>query len=79
MAEDNSAELERLRREIAVLQQRLGEREEVSQSGAGAIAVSDSVAAGQGGAAIGGNVTGPVIVAGTGANIVIGEQSITMV
>jgi hypothetical protein len=64
--------------QIAELQRRLGERVQVSQSGSGATAVSDSVAAGQGGAAIGGNVTGPVIVAGNGANIVIGEQPITM-
>jgi formylglycine-generating enzyme required for sulfatase activity/energy-coupling factor transporter ATP-binding protein EcfA2 len=64
--------------QIAELQQRLREATGVSQSGSGAVATAGGVAAGEGGAAVGGNVTGPLIVAGDGANSVIGEQPVRM-
>lgn len=64
--------------QIAELQQRLHEAMGVSQSGSGAVVTAGGVAAGEGGAAVGGNVAGPLIVAGDGANIVIGEQPVRM-
>jgi ABC-type glutathione transport system ATPase component len=64
--------------QIAELQQRLREATGVSQSGSGAVATAGGVAAGKRGAAVGGNVAGPVIVAGDGASIIIGEQPVHM-
>lgn len=68
------AELERL---LATAQREAGDT--ITNTGSGAVATHGGVAAGQGGAAIGGNVTGPVIMAGNGVNIVVGAQPITMV
>jgi energy-coupling factor transporter ATP-binding protein EcfA2 len=67
-----------LSQQIAELRRRLEGHESVSQSGSGAIATSGGTAAGEGGAAIGGNVDGPVVVAGAGATVVIGDQPIPM-
>ena len=46
--------------------------------GSGAIAAQSGVAAGAEGVAVGGNVEGPVIVAGNGSTIVIGDAPIAM-
>ena len=46
--------------------------------GSGSIATQSSVAAGAEGVAVGGNVEGPVIVAGNGSTIVIGDAPIAM-
>jgi hypothetical protein len=80
MAEDITVEIARLRQQLAALeeQQRRATQERITQSGSGAVATTDSVAAGEGSAAIGGNVSGPVIVAGAGSRIVIGDQPIPM-
>jgi formylglycine-generating enzyme required for sulfatase activity len=64
--------------QIGELQRRLEGAGSVSQSGSGAVATGGGVAAGEQGAAVGGNVGGHVIVADQGATIVIGEQPIPM-
>src|ERR687896_575970 len=78
MPEEDAAEIERLRRENAELRQRLGQVPRISQSGSGANATSGGVAGGEGSTVVGGNVHGPVIVAGDGARISIGERPIAM-
>jgi energy-coupling factor transporter ATP-binding protein EcfA2 len=67
-----------LEAELAALRQQLGPGDTLSQSGPGAIATSGGSAAGAGGVAVGGDIGGPVVVAGNGATIVIGEQPISM-
>src|SRR5215510_3059879 len=78
MPDDTSAEIDKLQQQIAELQKRLEEARGISQSGSGAVATNGGTAAGESGTAIGGNVGGPVVVAGAGATIVIGEQPISM-
>jgi hypothetical protein len=85
MPDDHTSQHDALRQHIvtleaqlAALREQLGHEESVSQSGAGAIATSGGSAAGAGGAAVGRDVGGHVVVAGNGATIVIGEQPIPM-
>jgi ribosomal protein L29 len=67
-----------LSQQIAELRRRIAEAKALSQGGSGAIATTGGVAAGAQGAAVGGNVSGHVIVADQGATIVIGDQPIAM-
>jgi formylglycine-generating enzyme required for sulfatase activity len=67
-----------LSQQIAELRRRIAEGKALSQGGSGAIATTSGVAAGARGAAVGGNVSGHVIVADQGATIVIGDQPIAM-
>ena len=67
-----------LSQQLAILRQRLQEAGGLQSSGSGAIAVNGGMAGGKGSAVIGGDVAGPVIVAGNGATISIGDQPIRM-
>jgi formylglycine-generating enzyme required for sulfatase activity len=67
-----------LSQQIAELQRRLEGAGDIVQSGSGAVATPGGVAAGERGAAVGGSVSGHVIVADKGATIVIGDQPIPM-
>src|SRR5215510_11675478 len=78
MPDDTSAEIDKLQQQIAELQKRLEEARGISQSGSGAVATNGGTAAGESGTAIGGNVGGPVVVAGAGATVVFGDQPIPM-